>query len=399
MKKKFIISMALVMTAALSFPIYVSADSYSNGTASNSKAITTANTGVNTEINKTNTSASESNTPSKLNLSLEDALGRVENTYNQIVLDDRYIEVLGKQYEKALAYQKTIKQNMSNPMEEDDAKTLKLNVPVALYNLNNKKHEREVNLKTAKVTIISEYQSILAAQLNIDCINEEMTKLQKEIDSINARIKVGMATDSDVKQAEAAMSTYKARISSAQSNMKSAMISLKNDLGINLNTEITLTSKPIEYAKFNDADLDKRINTAVENSYKIKSLKEQIENTQIEYEIYDRYSNVNKDSTEITIEALKNQLEQTPNAIKVQIKTQYNALKSLESVIKADKLSIESAEISLNIAQKNYKVGQSTYLDVLSAELQLSKAKNALQQDIISYMTAAQGLENSLELQ
>ncbi|MPN10795.1 hypothetical protein SDC9_158092 [bioreactor metagenome] len=246
---------------------------------------------------------------------------------------------------------------------------------------------------------MNEYQSILAAQLNIDYINQEILKLQKETDSLDARIKVGVAVESDRKQLEAAMAGSRARLSSAQNGMKSSMISLKRDLGINLNTDVELTSKPISYAKFDDSQLDARIQSAVEKSYNIKALKQQIENTQIECDIYDRHSNINKDATEITIETLKNQLEQAPNSIKVQLKTQYNALKSLESVIKADKLSIEAAEISLNIAQKNYKVGQNTYLDVLGAELQLSKAKNALQQDIISYMTAVDSFENSLELQ
>lgn len=393
MKRKFIVSVALVMTAALSLPVYVSANNSGGDSAKDSKIVA---------INETSIKSMSSNNsaaPSKLSLSLEDALSRVENSYNQIILDNRYIEILDKQYQQALAYEKTMKKNISNPMEEEDEKTLKLNVPVALYNLNNKKHEKEVNLKKAKVTIMNEYQSILAAQLNIDYINQEILKLQKETDSLDARIKVGVAVESERKQLEAAMAGSRARLSSAQNGMKSSMISLKRDLGINLNTDVELTSKPISYVKFDDSQLDARIQSAVEKSYNIKALKQQIENTQIECDIYDRHSNINKDATEITIETLKNQLEQTPNSIKVQLKTQYNALKSLESLIKADKLGIEAAEISLNIAQKNYKVGQNTYLDVLGAELQLSKAKNALQQDIISYMTAVDSFKNSLELQ
>lgn len=397
MKRKFIVSIALVMTVALSLPVYVSANN--SGSDSAKSSVKDSKIVAINETNINNTSSDNSKTPSKLSLSLEDALNRVENSYNQIVLDDRHIEILEKQYKQALAYQKTIRENISNPMEEDDEKTLSLNVPVALYELNNKKHEREVNLKTAKVTIMNEYESILAAQLNIDYINEEILKLQNEINALDTRIKVGLAVESDRKQLEAAMVMCKARLNSAENAMKSAMISLKNDLGINLNTDVELTSKPIGYVKFDDAKLDDRIQSAIENSYKIKALKQQIENAKIEYDIYDRHSNINKDAVEITIETLKNQLEQTPNSIKVQLKTQYNALQSLESVIKADKLSIEAAEISLNNAQQKYKVGQNTYLDVLNAQLQLSKAKNTLQQDIISYMTTAQRFENSLEIQ
>lgn len=398
MKKKFAISMALVMTAAISLPIYAFADNSTKSSATNSKVTTDSKIATNTNTTESSTS-SNSTDSSVLNLSLEDALSRVEESYNQIVLDDRYIEILERQYQQALAYQKTMKQNGTDPMEVDDAKTLKLNVPVALYNLNSKKHEREVNLKTAKITITSSYESILAAQLNMDYIKQEISKLKKEMDSMNAKINAGLAKASDIEQFKAAMAAYEASLSSAQSQMKSSMISLKNDLGIDLDAEIVLTSKPIEYGKFNDIVIDKRIETAIENSYNIKALKQVIDNTQIEYDIYDRFSDVNKDATEIKLEGLKNQLEQMPNSIKVQLKTQYNALKSLESVISADKLSIEAAEINLKTAQQNYDLGQTIYLDLANAELQLSKAKNTLQQDIISYMTAVASFESSLELQ
>ncbi|GAA0727009.1 TolC family protein [Clostridium malenominatum] len=375
MKKKFAVFMALVMAVGISLPVYAVVDNSTSSSEINSKIIADGS--------------------ASLNLSLEDALKRVETSYNQILLDDRYIEILDRQYHQAMAY----KDSGSNSLEEDGEKTLKLNVPVALYNLNNKKHEREVNLKTAKVTITNEYQNILAAQQNIDYINEEISKLQKEMNSINAKINVGLAKASDIEQFKATMATYEANLSSAQSKMKSSVISLKNDLGIDLNTEIVLTSKPIEYVKFNDSLIYKRIQTAIENSYNIKALKQEIENTEIEYNIYDRFSNANKDSTEIKLEGLKNQLEQMPNSIEVRLRTQYNTLKSLENGIEADKLNIEAAEINLEIAQENYNLGQITYLDLLSAELQLSKAKNTLQQDIISYMAAVATLENSLELQ
>lgn len=383
MKKKFAIYMALVMTVAISLPVYASADNSANSSTTNSK--------ITTDSSK----SSPTTKPSTLNLSLEDALKRVENSYNQIVLDDRYIEILDRQYHQALAY----KDSLNNTIEIDGAKTFELNVPVALYNLNNKKHEREVNLKTAKVAITNEYQNILAAQQNINYINEEISKLLKEMDSVNAKINAGLAKASDIEQFKATRATYEANLSSAQSKMKSSMISLKNDLGIDLNTEVALTSKPVEYVKFNESLVYKKIQTAIENSYSIKALKQEIENTKIEYDIYDRYSDGNKDATEIKLEELKNKLEQMPNSMEVKLRTQYNTLKSLENSVEADKLNIEAAEINLKIAQENYNLGKTTYLDLLDEEVKLSKAKNTLQQDIISYMTAVATLESNLELQ
>lgn len=391
MKKKFTVLMILVLTAALSLTMY----SFADNTSSNSSSA--EDTGKASDSSKTTTTAEE---PSTIYLSLEDALSRVEDSYKQIVLDDRYIEILDKQYREAVVYQDMKKYNIgNNPMEVDDAKILKLNAPIALYNLESKKHEREVNLRASKVTITNEYQNILAAQLNVEYINEEISKLKKEIDTINAKIKVGSAKASDINPLKTAMGTCEANLSTAQINLKSSMLSLKDDLGIGLDTEVILTSKPIEYEEYNESNIGETIRKAIEDSYSLKDLKKQIDNTQIEYEIYDRFTDSQKDATEIKLEGLKNQLSQMPNTLEVQLRTQYNNLKAMENTVEADKLSIEAAEINLKIAEGTYKVGQKTYLDVLNAQLELSKAKNTLQQDLISYMTAVANFKNSLEMQ
>jgi outer membrane protein TolC len=374
MKNKFIIPMALLMTVTFSLPTYVYAD----------------NSGSSSVVN------------SSLSLSAKDAVNLVEKGYNQIVLDDRYIEILDKQYEDALANQRVLEENSgssASSMVETDFETLKLNAPVALYNLNNEKHQREIDLKNAKVTITNEYENILAAQMQTDYINEEISNLQKDMDSINEKIKVGLDKASDIDEDKATMAKYQASLSSAQNGIQSSMISLKSDLGIDINTQLTLTSKPMDYAKFDDTNIEGKIQTAIQNSYSIMALQPEIENTQIEYDIYKEYSDPLENTIQINIEDLQNQLNEKPNSIEVQLRTQYNTLKSIEDTVEADKVSIEASQINLDTIQVNYNIGQVGYLDVLSAQLQLSNAKNTLQQDIISYMTASMNFQNSLEEQ
>ncbi|MFL0194305.1 TolC family protein [Clostridium sp. WILCCON 0269] len=398
MKKKFITPIVLGMTVSLLMPMYVCADDSGSGSGASS-SITTSNTSTSSGADESSTSSSTSTTPSNLSLSLEDALNRVEKGYNTIVLDDRYIEILDKQYQEDLANQQSLKETAGSSMVEDDAKTLKLNAPVALYNLNNEKHQREIDLKNAKVSVTSEYENILAAQMNVDYISEEISNLQKDMDLINAKIKVGVDKASDIEQDKATMAQYQASLNSAKNGIQSSMISLKNDLGIDLNTELTLTSKPMDYVKFDDTDIEGKIQTAIQNSYSMQALKQDIENTQIEYSIYKEYSDSQKDDTEVSIEDKQNQLNQMPNSIEVQLMTQYNALKSLENTVEADKLSVEAAQISVDTAQANYNSGRITYLELLNAQLQLSQAKNTLQQDIISYMVSVTNVQNSLEEQ
>jgi outer membrane protein TolC len=219
------------------------------------------------------------------------------------------------------------------------------------------------------------------------------------MDSINEKIKVGAAKASDIQQDKATMAKYEASLSSAENGIQSSMVSLKNDLGIDPITEVTLTSVPLDYEKFDDADIDGKIKTAIQNSFSIKTLPDQIENAKIAYDIYKEFSDQLEDSTQLSIDDLQNQLDQKPKTIEVQLKIQFNTLKSSEATIEADKLSIEAAQITLDTVQANYSLGQIGYLDVLNAELQLSNSKNTLQQDIISYMTASMNFQNSLEEQ
>jgi predicted nucleic acid-binding Zn-ribbon protein len=395
MKKKLGISMALMMTVALSMPVYVLADA--SGDISTTNTTTTTTTSSNAA--SASVSAATTTTSSSLSLSLDDAVSRVETGYNQIVLDDQYIQILDRQYQEALATQQSLQQTQGSSIVETDMENLKYNAPNALYNLNNQKHQRDIDLKNAKVTVTNEYESILAAQMQVEYIKQEIASLQKDMDSINAKIQVGVDKPSDIEPDKATMATYQASLSSAQNGIQSSMISLKNDLGIDLNTQLILTSKPMTYTKYDDTNLDGKIQTAIQDSYTMKSLQQQIDNTKILYSIYQEYSDGNADSTQINIEALQNQLNQTPNNITVQLKTQYNSLKSLQNTIEADNLGIEAAQINFNTTQQNYNQGQATSLDVIKAQLQVSNAKNTLQQDVISYMTASMNFQNALEEQ
>lgn len=389
MKKKVIIPMVLTITAAISLPIYASANTSAAFAATSTTTAAAEN-------------SSASNTPvaaAKLSLSLEEALNRVEKGYNQVVLDDKYVEILDRQYQNAIGSKDSMKKTSGSSPSEDDAKIINYNVPVALYNLNDKKHQRDVDLKSAKVTITTEYQNILASQLKLELINKQIANLQKQIDLTNEKIKVGMAKASDVDTYKASMASLQANLSSAKIAIDSSMITLKNDLGIDLDTELTLTSKPMEYVKYDGSKVDVQIQGAVDNSYALKSLKQQIDNEKILCDLYNRYGDSKKSTEDITLQGLQDQLDLKPNAIKVQLKVQYNSLKSLEDVVEADKLAIEAAQINLNITQNKYDLGQSIYLEVFNAQLQLDSAKNTLQQDIISYMTAVTSFQNSLELQ
>lgn len=391
MKKKLIITIALVAVTTFTMSSYTMADSVNNTPAINSLPVTTTSTIDKDAQSKTAT------IPENLSLSLDDALKLIEKGNNSVVLFDREIDIYNKQYEDSLAQQQDMKQYASETMKENDAKVLKLNAPLALANLNNAKYDRDAKLKSVKIDITDQYESILAAQMNVESINEQITNLKKNIDEIKLKVNLGLAKASDIDQYNAQMASLQSSLSSQQRSIDTAMVALKQDLNINLNTKVTLTSKPLSYVKFDDTDIDGKIKKAIEKSYEIVRQKQDIENTKIEYDIYKEYSDAQENSTEISIEDKQATLDNLPITLEVQFRTAYNNLKSLEDEVEAEKLSVESCQIDLNTAQANYSIGKISNLDLLNAQLALSKEKNTLQQDINSYMKASKDFENSLD--
>lgn len=125
-----------------------------------------------------------------------------------VLLDDKYIEILDKQYQQALANQQLYRENGIDDSKKNEKQMLVTDAPIAKYNLEKGKHNREIDFKNAKVTVTNEYENILSAQLQKEFINKQIANLQKDMDSINEKIKVGTAKASDIESDKATMARY-----------------------------------------------------------------------------------------------------------------------------------------------------------------------------------------------
>lgn len=397
MRKKLIITIALVAATVITVPVYTMADTAST----NSQAVTTtAPSGSNTSTDK-GTASNAAAVPASLSLSLEDALGRIEKGNKDIVLMDTEISVYQKQYDTAAAQAKAqygVSIGGDSDSIQNDLMIKNYYAPVALAKLNNAKHDKDDKLKSVKVEVANEYESVLASQLNLQNINDQISNLKATMAQVNQKIQLGLAKASDIEQYNAKMAVLQASFSSQQKSIDTAMLTLKQDLGVDLSTQITLTSKPLSYVKFDDSNIDDRMQKAIKNSYEFTRQKQDIDNEKIQYDIYLRIQNTEQQirSTEIDLEDKQAALDKLPTTLEISLRTAYNNLKALENNFEAERLAVESCQIDLNVVQANYNIGKATYLDVLNKQLALSTEKNTMQQDIISYMQAAQSFKNSL---
>ncbi|NMA68178.1 MAG: TolC family protein [Desulfitobacterium sp.] len=330
---------------------------------------------------------------STLRLSLENALEMVETGNSTFRLTDDKIAIYERQYEQALAV------HLANYSEVDEksAKGRRLNHKRALWTLENAQYDREKQLKDLKVQVANQYQNILALQEQVKTFEKQIENVDTLIEQLNLQIDLGLGIESQVLALKAQKSSLEAGLAAAQNNIKSSMIALKRDLGININREVILTSDLLPYKKFDDSNLNKRIKEAIENDYDKKRYEEDIELTEIEYKIAFDYDNPAADQLQISIEDKKATLEALPITKEVALRTAYNNLKSMENSVEAAKLAVEADQINIELLQKKIDAGVSSSIEIIELQTKLLNDQYTLLQSINSYMTAVANFENSLD--
>ncbi len=395
MKKKNFLILALALTASIGLAAHSSLalDSVTQLISNTTGSSTSTEPITPPADNSANSSADSSADNSTLNLLLEDALKSIETGNRALQLTDSKILIYEKQNQQALA-----RHNAGTPVvDEDSKKERDLNYKRTQWTLNNAKHDRETQLKVLKVQVINAYQNILNLQQQSANFKAQLVNLDTVINQINLQINLGLKVPSSIYSYTAQKSKLEAAQKAVLNSIESAMIALKQDLGIEINRNVILTSSPIQYTKFDDSDIDSKIAKAIQNNYDIPKYEQDIEITQIEYDIDFYYSDLKADQVQLSIEDKKGTLAMLPVRLEVDLRTAYNALKTLENTIEADKLTVEADQINIDVMQRNIEAGKASSLEMIPLQNTLLIDQYILQQDINAYMTAVANFQNSLD--
>lgn len=330
---------------------------------------------------------------STLKLSLEDSLKMVETGNSELKLADSKILIYDKQNQQALARHDA---NIA-VSDENSKKDRDLNYKRTQWTLDNAKHDRDTKLNDLKVDITNQYESILALQQRAEDLKKQHSDLDTMIEQTKLQIDLGLQIPSSIYTYNAQKSQVEAGQKLVENSIKSAMNTLKRDLGIDLNREVVLTSKLGEYTKFDDSDLDNRIAQAVKNNYDIQRYTQDIEISQIEYDIDFYYDDSNADTIQLSIEDKKATLDNLAVTKEVELRKAYNSLKTLENKITADQLTVEADQINIDIKQNMIDAGQSSPLEIIPLQSTLYTDQYTLRQDIVAYNKEVASFQNSLE--
>lgn len=382
MKKKYLTFFALLLSASIALSTH--------STLAEDSAV------PNSETPATNTTEPVAPPVDKstLNLSLQDALKMMETGNSTLILMDSKLLILEKQTQQALA-----RQNANSVVVDEDSKRERtFNHKQSQWILDNAQYDRENLVKSLKAQITNQYANILTLQQQANNLSKQLVNLNIVIDQINVQIDLGLKIPSEIHSYTARKSTLEAAQKAIQNNINSSMITLKQDLGIDINRNVVLTSSPIQYTKFNDSDLDNKIAEAIKNHYDFSKYERDIELTQMDYDIVFYYSGLMEaNRIQLSNEDKKAKLEKLPVTLEVGYRTAYNTLKTLENTIEADKLTVEADQINLKVMLDKIKVGKASSLEMIDLQNTLLNSQYTLQQNINAYMTAVTNFKNSLE--
>ncbi|MDQ7093919.1 TolC family protein [Desulfosporosinus sp. PR] len=402
MKKSYLTLFTLVLSASIVFSTHPTmaldnAAQPASNTASVNTATATDTAPADTASGDSGSAtAAEPATPpdtSTLSLSLDDALKAIETGNPDLKLADSQIQIYDKQNQTDLA-----QHSAGTAVTDEDSKKVQfLNFKRSQWTLDNAKHDRDNQLKDLKVDVTNQYETILALQQQADNYKTELANIDKLIDQANLQIKLGLQIPSSINSYTASKSKLEAAQKAVLNSINSDMITLKQDLGIDLSRNVVLTSTLIPYTQFDDSKLDNQIAEAIKNNYDIQRYTQDIDITQIEHDIDLEFDDKTSDQLEISIEDKKETLANLAVNQEVSLRTAYNNLKSLENTIAADKLTVEADQINLDTKQKNVDVGTASSLDLINLQNTLLNDQNTLQQDINTYMTAVANFQNSLD--
>lgn len=349
---------------------------------------------ISNSIPKTYSSSSVVTLPRTI--TLEEALDSIETVNPEIQLLDKKIDLLNSQYEKD-------KGLSSFPDGEIDTVDYdlqqKYNFKESLNNLNNAKSDRSERTKTIKNDLKKQYLNALCDQKDIDIINKSIENLNNKIDIQNTKIDAGIATENSVESLNTQKSNLQTSLNQINAQLQSELLTIRQYLNLNMSQQITLTNTSEDYVKFDDSNIDDRIQNAVDKNPEIVKQENSLDllksKTGIYTDYYAKYENQVK-AFQININQSRMALDNSEINTQIGLWQSYYNLKNAENSVDAEKANLENAENDLKIAESSYDAGSTDKTAVDDANTALEQQENKLDRAVDNYMVVCESFENSL---
>lgn len=282
------------------------------------------------------------------------------------------------------------------------------------------------------------FYGYLLAKESVKVAQEAISLAQKHLETAKHRYEEGKASKFDLLRAEVELANLKPQLIRAQNGLEMAELGLKNVLGLDLSVSVELKGEFI-YQPY-EIDLKECIIAALEDRPELRQLKHQEELAEATVKLakasnnpsitfganYNLIANkfaVDRDrwegsysgnivltlplfdglATRGKVQQAKSGLnqvelakEQLTETIKLEVTRAYLGLMEARQIITSTSKNVEQAQDGLSIAEESYTAGVMTSLEVMDAQLALTRAKTNYIQALHDYMLAQAKLEKAM---
>lgn len=327
------------------------------------------------------------------NLDIDNLISdNIDNIY-AVKNADILIQQAQNSYDKAVKSAGTAGDGLNDNLSSDDRYTIMAavaNAPAeAKFSIYKYTNEKEVTENQIKLSAYTQYNTAMDSKDALDLNQQQFNNAQEQYDSANLKLNLGLATEADVKQAEAAYYTAKAGLNAAQREYDLEIMKLNQlfDIDVYVKYDLLLKDKITEspyIRNYNDY-----VNDALKNRAEILDDQEYINLENFEFNVikgvYPSKYSAMYGVGQYNVEQAKDTLDMDNLTIPVEINGLYNDLQVKCKALDSKKDSLELAQTNYNIALAKYKAGVMSKIDFDSQEVSLKTAQNdlkSLQRDI-----------------
>jgi len=251
--------------------------------------------------------------------------------------------------------------------------------------------------RSSQIQIVEEaYYNILKLQRSLVLAQENINRSQKQLENVKAKYSLGMVAQIDVISAEYELSNAQSNLINAESNLQIAKMNLNQLLGRDLNTPVELASELV----FNPSsiDLKQSIEYALENRLEIKKAEDEVvlKTKEVQVNTNDYTPVLNQQLSQVGLQISTINLEDIKNSIQIELKQNYESLKTAERAVPLQDKSLSRANEYLKIAEARYDAGVITSIELIDARNDAFQAENAYLQSVFDYNVAKSKFYNSL---
>lgn len=337
------------------------------------------------------------------NFTLDDLLKLIETNNKEIEMLDQKILLYQKQFSRD--HQNAASYSDKSPSNYPAGQYASIKVLIDVVprqdqqNIEDAENDRKETLQDIKFSLEGQYLNAVSCQRQISVINSQIENMDKQIEQTNAKIQQGQLTNDALQNLEVQKSNFIASLNTPKAQLQQYQLNIKQAINVDLNMDVTLQEIGREFVKFDDSNIQSRIDQAVNNCYDLKKITNNIDILKIQEDIYKKYS-YNDATGEVNaglqIQTAQNSIYTTQLNKRVELWNQYYTLKNSEDTVNTQQIKVDNAKMNYDIAAAKVQAGVLTQVELDSYALALESEKVNLKNAVDNYMILSDQFEYAL---